>query len=227
MRKIPQDKRMLAFLKRSVGQKFIVGLTGLGLCLYVLIHVSGNMLIFAGSDSYNLYAHGLHEFFLIEILEIGLLALFVGHILFALRLAWKNRRARKEQYKQDAAGDKKTPFTHAWLVFQGLALLAFLVWHLLTFKFGPYYETSLHGQTMRDIYRLVVEVFQSPFYVVGYSLALLILSIHLGRGFSASLRSLGLSHPGHLPWVERVGWLFSALVSLGFLSQPLYVYFIL
>ena len=218
---------MLVFLKRSVGQKFIVGLTGLGLCLFVLIHVSGNMLIFAGADRYNLYAHGLHEFFLMEIFEIGLLALFVGHILFALRLGWKNRQARKEEYKQTVAGEKKTALIHTGLVFQGVALLAFLVWHLFTFKFGPYYETSFQGQTLRDIYRLVVEVFQSPFYVVGYSVALFILSIHLGRGFSASLRSLGFAHSGYLPWVERIGWLFSGLVSLGFLSQPLYVYFIL
>ena len=218
---------MLAFLKRSVGQKFIVGLTGLGLCLFVLIHVSGNMLIFFGAERYNLYAHGLHEFFLIEVFEVGLLALFAGHILLALRLAWKNRLARKEDYKQAPMGEKKTSLAHAGLIFQGLALLAFLVWHLLTFKFGPYYETSIHGQTMRDIYRLVEEVFQNPFYVVGYSTALLILSIHLGRGFSASLRSLGFAHPQYMPWVERAGWLFSALVSLGFLSQPLYVYFIL
>ena len=217
----------LEFLQRSVGQKFLVGLTGLGLCLFVLIHVSGNMLIFAGAERYNLYAHGLHEFFLMEAFEIGLLILFVGHIVFALWLGWKNRSAREEKYKYPARGEKKTAFSHAVLVFQGVVLLAFLVWHLLTFKFGPYYEISHKGQTMRDIYRLVVEVFQSPLYVMGYSLALVVLSIHLGRGFSASLRSLGLAHPRYIPWLERFGWLFSALVSLGFLSQPLYVYFIL
>ena len=218
---------MLDFLKRSVGQKFIMGLTGLGLCLYVLIHVSGNMLIFAGADRYNFYAHGLHEFFLIEALEIGLLVTFVGHILVALILGWKNRLARKERYKFSPGGDKKPALSHALLVFQGVALLAFLIWHLLTFKFGPYYEISHDGQTMRDIYRLVVEVFQNPFYVVGYSAALLILSVHLGRGFSASIRSLGFAHPQYMPWVEKSGWLFSAFISLGFLSQPLYVYFIL
>ena len=217
----------MEFLQRSVGQKFLVGLTGLGLCLYVLIHVSGNMLIFAGSERYNLYAHGLHEFFLIEALEIALLVSFAGHIVLALWLGWKNRSARGEKYKYPASGDKKSALTHALLVFQGMALLAFLVWHLLTFKFGPYYEISHNGQTMRDIYRLVVEVFQNPLYVMGYSLALCILSIHLGRGFSASLRSLGVSHPRYIPWLEKFGWLFSALVSLGFLSQPFYVYFIL
>ena len=218
---------MLDFLKRTVGQKIIVGLTGLGLCLFVLIHVLGNMLIFAGAERYNLYAHGLHEFFLMEVFEVGLLILFVGHIVIALSLGWKNRFARKERYRHSMSGDKKPAFTHAALVFQGLALLAFLVWHLLTFKFGPYYEISHKGQTMRDIYQLVVEVFQSPLYVAGYSLALLVLSIHLGRGFSASLKSLGFNHPQYIPLVERFGWAFSALVSLGFLSQPFYVYFFL
>ena len=218
---------MLTFLSRTVGQKALVGLTGLGLCLFVLIHSAGNMLIFLGPESYNLYAHGLHEFFLMEVFEIGLLLLFAGHIVLSLWLSRTNRKARGEGYKYSPKGEKKTSPAHTALVFQGVALSVFLVWHLLTFKFGPYYETFHQGQTVRDIYRLVVEVFQNPLYVAGYSFALIILSIHLARGFSASFRSLGFAHPRYISFIEKFGLFFSALVSGGFLSQPLYVYFVL
>ena len=218
---------MLTFLSRTVGQKAVIGLTGLGLCLFVLIHSAGNMLIFLGPESYNLYAHGLHEFFLMEVFEIGLLLLFAGHISLSLWLSRKNQKARGGKYKYSAEGEKKTSPAHTALVFQGVVLLVFLVWHLLTFKFGPYYETVHRGQTVRDIYRLVEEVFQNPLYVAGYSLALMVLSVHLARGFSASFRSLGFAHPRYISFIEKFGFLFSAVVSAGFLSQPLYVYFVL
>ena len=220
-------ENLLVFLQRTVGQKVVVGLTGLGLCLFVLIHSAGNLLILGGPERYNLYAHSLHEFFLMTTLEIGLLVFFAGHILLSLLLIWKNRLSAGEAYKYPARGEKKTPFSHTFLALQAVTLLGFLVWHLLTFKFGPYYETSHRGQVMRDIYRLVVEVFQSPLYVAGYSLALLILFIHLNRGIPAALRSLGLTHPGYTPYLEKGGFLFSALVVIGFLAPPFYIYFIL
>lgn len=68
-----QMNNLIYFLKGTIGQKMIVGLTGLGLCLFVLIHMLGNLLILSGPDAYNSYAHKLHEIFLLEVFELGLL----------------------------------------------------------------------------------------------------------------------------------------------------------
>ena len=218
---------LIDFLKRTIGQKMVVGLTGLGLCLFVLIHMLGNLLILSGPDAYNSYAHKLHKFFLFEVFEIGLLIFFIGHIVLAILVNIKNRAARPQNYKVQAKGEKGTTFSDRILLLQGVVLLVFLITHLLTFKFGPYYEVLLEGESVRDIYRLVAEVFKNGIYVAGYSLALFVLCYHLLHGLTASVKSLGFFHPQYIPLVEKFSLIFSLVVFLGFLIQPLYIYFLL
>ena len=203
----------------------LIGLTGLGLCLFVLIHMLGNLLIFSGPKAYNLYAHGLHEMALMKVFELGLLAFFLTHIIFSLVLYFKNRLAKGNSHEKSSVGEKATSLPDRLLVFQGLALLIFLITHLLTFKFGPYYETLVEGESMRDIYRLVTEVFQQPLYVGGYSIALFILVFHLAHGLPASLKTLGFYHPSYVVIIDQIGWLFAGLVTLGFLSPVFYIFF--
>lgn len=218
---------LISFLRKTIGQKILVGLTGLGLCLFIMIHMLGNLLILAGPESYNRYAHRLHEFLLFEVFEVGLLVFFGGHIVLALLVNVKNRLSRSSNYKMSARGEKKTAFSDRVLVLQGLVLLGFLVLHLLTFKFGPRYEILLAGESVRDIHRLVREVFSQASYVIGYSVVLLVLCYHLMHGLAASVKSLGLSHPQYTPLVEVLSRLFGLAVFLGFLIQPLFVYFVL
>ena len=208
-----------------MGQKIAVGLTGLGLCLFILIHMLGNLFILSGPSAYNEYAHTLHEFPAMKIFEIGLLIFFVGHIVLSLLLQIKNKKARgKTGYQLQAEGEKKTSLTHQFLWFQGGVLLVFLIFHLWSFKFGPYYETQLNGESVRDIYRLVSESFKNPFYTIGYSFALLILSVHLLRGLPASFKSLGLSHSFYLSLIEKLSIFFAVLITLGFLAPIWYIF---
>ena len=216
---------LISFLQKTVGQKIAVGLTGLGLCGFVLIHMMGNLFILAGPDAYNNYAYKLHELPGVLILELGLMAFFTGHILLSVLLQIKNRQARGEpSYKQAVRDIKKTSIIHHFLWVQGTLLFVFLIVHLLSFKFGAYYETELNGKTVRDIYRLVVEGFKKPSYTLGYSFILFILSIHLLRGFPASFKTLGLSHPTYVSWVENLSWIFTAVVTFGFLAPVWYIY---
>ena len=216
---------LIYFLQKTVGQKIAVGLTGLGLCLFILIHMLGNLFILSGPSAYNEYAHTLHEFPAMKIFEIGLLIFFVGHIVLSLLLQIKNKKARGEaDYQLQAEGKKKTSLIHQFLWFQGGVLLVFLIFHLWSFKFGPYYETQLNGESVRDIYKLVFESFKNPFYTIGYSFALLILSIHLLRGLPASFKSLGLSHSFYLSLIEKLSIFFAVLISLGFLAPVWYIF---
>lgn len=139
----------------------------------------------------------------------------------------KNRTARSQNYKVQAKGEKGTAFSDRTLLLQGIILLVFLITHLLTFKFGPYYEVLLEGESVRDIYRLVAEVFKKGVYVAGYSVVLFVLCYHLLHGLTASVKSLGFFHPQYTPLVEKFSLIFSLVVFLGFLIQPLYIYFFL
>ena len=208
-----------------MGQKIVLALTGLGLSLFVLIHMLGNLFILSGPSAYNEYAHKLHEFPALKIFEIGLLIFFMGHIILSLLLRIKNKQARgSTAYHLPAQGDKKISLIHRFLWFQGAVLIVFLIFHLWSLKFGPYYETQLNGESVRDIYKLVFENFKKPLYTIGYSLALFILSIHLWRGIPASFKSLGVSRPFYLFLIESFSIFFTVLVTLGFLAPIWYIF---
>ena len=58
----------------SVGTKLLIGLTGLALFAYLILHLAGNALIFLGPGTFNEYSHALISNPLIVPIEIGLLA---------------------------------------------------------------------------------------------------------------------------------------------------------
>ena len=216
---------LIHFLQKTIGQKIIVGLTGLGLSLFIFIHMIGNLFILSGPSAYNKYAYQLHELPIFFLLEIGLLVVFLGHIILSLLLQIKNKKARGEtDYKLQAKGEKKVDLAHRLLWLQGGILFLFLVFHLLSFKFGPHYETQLDGKTVRDIYQLVLENFKNPLYIISYTCVLFILFIHLFRGLPASFKSLGFNHPFYLSLIEKLSVLFSIIIIVGFLVPIWYVY---
>lgn len=213
-----------AYLGSSIGKKKLVGLTGLAISLFTLTHMAGNLLMFVSADAYNTYSHKLVTNPAIYLAEAGLVAFFVIHIVLTVQLTRANRAARPVGYYQSASGPKKTSFAAKTAILSGALLLAFVVLHLQTFKFGPVYTTTVDGVEMRDIYTLVIEKFQEPGYVSWYLISLLILGMHLSHGVKASFQSLGVFASNH-PMLTRIGWAFAILVAGGFITQPLAVFF--
>ena len=110
------------------------------------------------------------------------------------------------------------------MIIQGTILLVFIITHLITFKYGTYYETTQDGVVMRDLARLMREVFNNPGYVAWYVVSLLMLSLHLKHGFGSVFQSFGLLHPSYQAKIKGASWAYAVIVTLGFLSQPLYVF---
>src|SRR2546426_10268985 len=75
----------------SVGTKLLIGLTGLALFAYLILHLAGNALIFAGPETFNEYSHALVSNPLILPIEIGLLAIFLLHVNKAVTNYFANR----------------------------------------------------------------------------------------------------------------------------------------
>jgi len=209
----------------TIGGKTLVGLTGLALSLFVLTHMAGNMLIFVGPEAYNKYGHALTSNPLIYVAEAGLVAVFLIHVVKAAFLTKKNWSARSQKYAVSASGDKATSQIQKTLWAQGLVILVFVVLHLLTFKYGNYYEVTYGDESIRDLFRLIVEIFNQPIYVIGYSIALIILGLHLSHGVSSAFQTLGLNHPKYTPLIKSFSLFYAVVVAAGFLSQPIYVYF--
>lgn len=212
------------FLGSLIGNKQLVGLAGLGLALFVLIHMLGNMLIFVGPRAYNEYSHALTSNPLIYVAEIGLVVFFLAHIIIALALSVKNGRARPKRYAMATSGDKRTTLVQKTLWMQGILILIFLILHLITFKYGTYYTVNYGSGGIRDLYRLVIEVFSQWGFVVWYVVCLLLLLFHLGHGLASSFQTLGLRNVRYQPAIKFISWAYAVIVGLGFISQPLYVF---
>jgi succinate dehydrogenase / fumarate reductase cytochrome b subunit len=203
-----------------------MALAGLGMCLFVLGHVLGNFLMFVSPEAYNMYGHKLTSNPLIYVAEVGLIGILVAHVVGALILTIRNKTARDTAYAKPGTGDKKTSMTTKTMWWQGVVVLVFIVLHLITFKFGTVYNTTVNGEEVRDLFRLLVEVFQSPVYVIWYVAAVALLGFHLMHGFQSSLQTLGVNHPQFTPKIKIVSLVYGAVVSLGFIAQPLYMFFI-
>ena len=208
----------------SVGTKLLIALTGLALVGFLIVHLAGNLLLFFGPAKFNDYAHSLISNPLVVPAELGLLAIFVLHVVKAIANFLNNRKARNERYETRtwAGGPSRKTWASTTMILSGLLTLVFVPLHLITFKYGPHYPSVEAG--VRDLFRLVVEVFQSPVYTLFYVVSMVVLGFHLRHGVSSSLQSLGLI-PARWTRVFLVaGWLLALAVAAGFVIIPVYVY---
>lgn len=216
---------MIGFFSSSIGRKQVMGVSGLVWSLFVLTHMAGNMLILVSADAYNKYGHNLVSNPLLPVAELALVVFLAMHVIDGVWLTIENKRARPQKYAMPTNGKKKARFQSKFMIFHGSLLLVFIITHLITFKYGTHYETTVDGVVMRDLHRLVVEVFQQPGYVFWYAVSMVAVGLHLSHGFYSSFASLGIFHSRFSPMLSKFGYLYAFIVAAGFLSQPIYVYF--
>ncbi len=216
----------MKYLMSSIGRKQLMALTGLAWSLFVLTHMAANLLILFDAEAYNKYGHALVSNPLIYIAEAGLVLTILVHIVNGVIVTYGNWKARPLKSAMVPSGDKAPRFQSKWMAYHGTLLLIFLIWHLVTFKFGDVYYVTYAGVEVRDLHRLVLEVFQKPFYVAFYLVCMVAVGFHLSHGFYSSFASLGLYHPRYSPMISKFGFIYAVIVAAGFMSQPIYVFFL-
>ncbi|MBK5296662.1 MAG: succinate dehydrogenase cytochrome b subunit [Vicinamibacteria bacterium] len=215
-----------SFFSSSVGSKFLIAFTGLSLVGFLVGHLAGNLLVYVSPDAFNHYGDTLIKNPLVIPAELGLIALFLLHAYKAVRMFLGANDARPVGYQKKArAGHtSRKSWASTTMILSGTFLLLFVPLHLQTFKYGSHYESSEPG--VRDLWRTVAEVFSRPGYVVFYVAGMTIIGFHLWHGVSSALQSLGIDRLGWSPALRRIGWTVAAVLAVGFLSIPLYVYFL-
>lgn len=215
------------YLKSTIGKKQMMAVTGLAWCGFVVGHMLGNLLYLVGPEAFNAYGHGITSGNLYYAIEAGLLATLLGHMLFAFLVVMANRAARPIGYAVSPQGKDKTGATVAsrTMAISGTLILVFIVLHLITFRFGTVYEGTAHGEPVRDLSRLMQEVFASPGYVIWYAIAMAVLAMHLSHALWSSLQTLGVIPGGKECAARKLSYAFGILVSIGFVVNPLYIFF--
>ena len=158
--------------------------------------------------------------------EIGLTALFIIHVFEAVTMWYSNRSARPVSYvnKQWAGGASRKTTASATMIWTGSITAIFLVVHIITMKYGTWY--TVYGSETRDLYKLVIETFRNPFWVGFYAFCMIVVGFHLWHGFSSAFESLGLNHPNLTPKVLKTGRVVAVVLGAGFLSIPIWLFFI-
>lgn len=213
-------------LSSSIGTKFLIALTGLFLFLFLVSHLAGNLLFIAGPDSFNHYAHALISNPLILVAEAGLVAIFLLHIFKTVAMFAANRGARPQRYATQKWAKTKNDrsrksLSSTTMILTGSITLLFVITHLVTFKFGPYYETV---EGIRDLYRLQMAVFSDPTYVFFYLVCMGVIGFHLWHGISSAAQSFGLDSPTWTPRIVWTGRLLTAVITAGFALLPVYTF---
>lgn len=206
----------------STLSKQIMSLAGLFWLMFVSIHMLGNLLIFVSPKAYNYYGYLLEKSFLTKVFEVFLVLSLLAHVVIGIKLALQNKKTGSSSAYKKFSG-KRSSLLRSSLIFQGLLILAFVVYHLITFKFGPEYKVVYDGVEMRDFYKLVMETFQNPLLTLGYIIALITLFFHLVHGTSSFFKTFGI-YIGNQKLMNKVAWVYGSIVAVGFLSIPIYFY---
>jgi succinate dehydrogenase / fumarate reductase cytochrome b subunit len=77
-----------------------------------------------------------------------------------------------------------------------------------------------------DLGLLVIQRFQIGWVVIVYLLALLFLGFHLYHGFQSAFQTLGLNHKVYTPVIKAIGVIYTIVITFGFISIPVYIYFL-
>lgn len=196
-----------------------MALTGFFLISFLAFHLTMNLFLFEGSrGSFSSYAEFLGSFPVVRPIEWILFGGFLLHFCLGGFLWFMNRRARPKGYK--VKGTSKTIKLSSRLsIYTGLAILAFLVWHLLQF----FIASRFAGHPV-DMFELVAHEFSELHVVVLYEILFVILGFHLKHGFQALFQSLGLRTARYRGFIDAVGVIVWLVIPAGFASIPLVMY---
>lgn len=207
----------------SIGIKVIVAITGGLLLLFVIGHLIGNLQVFLGPDALNEYGEKLRAIpALLWAVRIGLLAVFLVHVIFTIRLALLNRQARPVAYAKKTA--IKATLSSRTMVVTGLMTLAFILYHLMHFTFrvtNPQYQNLVDTHGRFDVYSMVIMGFQNVFISIAYIVAMLLLGYHLSHGIASIFQTIGWNNPRTQPFFERLAFVIAAFIVIGNISIPI------
>lgn len=225
-------KWLTNFLTSSIGQKFIMSLTGLFLISFLTVHLIGNLLLLTddGGVSFNTYAYFMTHNPLIKTVSYGLYFFIIAHAVQGILIYFRNRGATGSRYAVASTKTTSLPSRHMALL--GTLVLAFLFIHMGDFWFKMKFTDAMpvvnydgYDEPVKDLYFRVAEAFKNPLLVAAYVIGQIALAMHLWHGFASAFQTLGLSHKKYTPMIEGLGKLYSIAVPLGFAIIPIYHFF--
>ncbi|MCS6961365.1 MAG: succinate dehydrogenase cytochrome b subunit [Deltaproteobacteria bacterium] len=206
--------------------KLISAISGFFLFVFLILHALGNLKYFQGQEKFDSYAIFLRSFgeeFLghataLWIFRLSLMAAFVTHI-FSTIILWRiNSKARPSYEGQ--IWYRSATVSSRYMVFLGLVVFAFVVFHLLHLTFGFIHPP---GFEHLKVFNNVTISFSQLTYLIIYLIGVTAATFHVSHGFWSAFASLGASYNIVLS-ARKVARYAALVIWLMFMSVPFYIY---
>lgn len=226
------------FFTSSIGKKYVMGLTGFFLITFLIVHcfINGMIVFSDNGETFNHWASFMGTNWIVRVMEIGLFAGLILHIVQGLVLWAQNRRARPVKYEMNKP-NKNSKWYSRSMGLLGTLILMFLIVHLYHFwipsRFGAVLgrtqlaETTLgtyNGQEVHNLYAEMLVIFSNMWAVVIYVLGMISLAWHLMHGFQSAFQTFGINHKRYTPIIKGVGIIYSIVIPLLFALMPISIY---
>lgn len=211
----------------SIGRKLVMGITGLFLISFLIVHCFLNSFVFFDQtgELFNEGAHFMATNWIIRAMEVVLMAGLLLHIIQGARLTFQNQAARPVKYAYNN-GNANSKWYSRSMGLLGTLLLIFLIVHLSNFwvvsRFTGIPTTDANGH--EDLYAVMKETFKNLGIVILYVLSMVSLSYHLLHGFASTFQTFGWNHKKYTPIIKAIGVWFSILIPLIFAAMPIWIY---
>jgi succinate dehydrogenase / fumarate reductase, cytochrome b subunit len=224
------------FFTSAVGRKIVMALSGLFLISFLLVHVGLNSCVFNDlpifnpdddGSMFNRAAYFMGNSIVIRIIEIGLFAVFLLHIIQGYAVEVKNRSRRKQGYKI-GLGNRGSTWMSRSMAILGTLIFIYLVVHISQFwvpsRITGLEEVEYNGKQYHNLFIRMFNVFQQEWVVVLYLVGVASLLFHLLHGFHAAFRSIGVHNKKYLSLLKGLGYGFSVIVCILFALMPISMY---
>ncbi len=214
-------------LNISIGKKLLMAVTGFFAFGFVFGHMLGNLQIFIGQDQMNTYAAKLQSLGpALWVIRAFVLASFIVHVWFGIRLKLEAWAARPISYQNDST--VKATLASRTMIWTGGIIVLFLIYHLAHYTIrstNPEFNSLIDPLGRPDVFNMVIAGFSVTWVSAFYILAVGLLSYHLSHGAASMFQSLGLNTEAWQVRLHRLAWLLTIILFLGYASIPLAVLF--
>jgi succinate dehydrogenase / fumarate reductase cytochrome b subunit len=216
----------MGILSSSIARKVAMALSALFLILFLLIHITVNLLSVFSEEAFNMASHfmgtnPLIQFVMQPILIFGV----VFHFVLGIILEYKNKMALGVRYVKNNGAANSTWMSRN-MILSGMVILAFIVLHFIDFWF-PEINHKYIEVLPEDPNRYFGELqhkFVNPVRVGAYVIAFILLALHLLHGFQSAFQSLGMNNK-YTKCVKNLGTAYAIIVPLGFIFIALFHHF--
>lgn len=213
-------------------RKSIIASTGLFLCIFLIVHLSANALLLLPEETarglYNSYSTTLRENPLITIVAYLLYLSIIFHVIYAIIITVKNRKARTNSYVMNKKNENSS-WASQNMGLLGVFILLFIVVHLANFwariKLGLGESVGIDADGNKDVYEVTYSLFHNIYYVIFYTILMIPLGFHLHHGLKSAFKTLGFYHKKGLKVLAKVSLIYAIIMAVGFGIIPLIVYF--